>query len=438
MGIDQGTHSPHVLRKIVHAGSQNTSFAAGSENLHVLAGLNVPVKQVERLTKGIGRERVAEREAQVEAFLELPLMEKFAAPAHPPNLAVVSMDGGRLQILDRREPAADPSDVAPGAAPPTATPPVPSESHGQAEADQETHRHGHWREDKIGLLMTMTSEASNHDPCPMVPETFVNPLGIPKLVREIKRGVPAGEDGVAERAEDDPTSDLEECAEYIAPKVLVKSMVGSRVEGKRFGAILAAAAFARGFFGAGRKAYVADGAEVNWTIQRQWFSDFVPILDFIHALTYVFSAAMAGRGFRQGWEVYERWITLVWQGRVGEVIVELEQRQKEWGLPEAEESETSPRQVVADALRYLKNNQDRMKYDEYRRLGLPIVSSHVESTVKQFNRRVKGTEKFWSEPGAEALLQLRADYLSETGPMERYWQEREATATGRRVYRRSG
>lgn len=258
------------------------------------------------------------------------------------------------------------------------------------------------------------------------------------MVREIKRGVPAGEDGVAERAEDDPTSDLEECAEYIAPKVLVKSMVGSRVEGKRFGAILAAAAFARGFFGAGRKAYVADGAEVNWTIQRQWFSDFVPILDFIHALTYVFSAAMAGRGFRQGWEVYERWITLVWQGRVGEVIVELEQRQKEWGLPEAEESETSPRQVVADALRYLKNNQDRMKYDEYRRLGLPIVSSHVESTVKQFNRRVKGTEKFWSEPGAEALLQLRADYLSETGPMERYWQEREATATGRRVYRRSG
>jgi hypothetical protein len=25
------------------------------------------------------------------------------------------------------------------------------------------------------------------------------------------------------------------------------------------------------------------------------------------------------------------------------------------------------------------------------------------------NRRVKGSEKFWSEPGAEAILQLRAD-----------------------------
>jgi hypothetical protein len=163
----------------------------------------------------------------------------------------------------------------------------------------------------------------------------------------------------------------------------------------------------------------------------------VPIIDFIHVLSYVFAAATAGRPFGQGWAVYVRWIGLVWQGSVAEVITELERRQEELGLPTKDESETSPRRVVADTLRYLKNNQDRMKYDEYRRLGLPITSSHVESTVKQFNRRVKGTEKFWSEEGAEALLQLRADYLSETETMEKFWQEREATATGRRCYRRA-
>ena len=50
---------------------------------------------------------------------------------------------------------------------------------------------------------------------------------------------------------------------------------------------------------------------------------------------------------------------------------------------------------------------------------------------------MKGTEKFWSEEGAEAILQLRADYLSETKPMETFWQEREARATGRRCYRRA-
>ncbi len=190
---------------------------------------------------------------------------------------------------------------------------------------------------------------------------------------------------------------------------------GSRPQ--RFGEILAWAAWARGFAAAGRKAFVADGASANWTIHKQWFSDYVAILDFIHALSYVFAAAMAGQGFRTGWEAYTAWIQQVWSGRVEEVIAALEVRQSELGAPEEADGETSPRRVVAEALTYLRNNKDRMRYDEYRKAGLPITSSHMESTVKMFNRRVKGTEKFWSEEGAEAILQLRADHLSETEPL---------------------
>ena len=53
-----------------------------------------------------------------------------------------------------------------------------------------------------------------------------------------------------------------------------------------------------------------------------------------------------------------------------------------------------------------------MKYREYRLAGLPITSSHIESTIKQINKRVKGTEKFWNRPaGAEAILQVRAAAL---------------------------
>ena len=37
-----------------------------------------------------------------------------------------------------------------------------------------------------------------------------------------------------------------------------------------------------------------------------------------------------------------------------------------------------------------------------------MVSSYVESALKQFNYRVKGSEKFWTEQGAEEMLQLRA------------------------------
>jgi len=61
-----------------------------------------------------------------------------------------------------------------------------------------------------------------------------------------------------------------------------------------------------------------------------------------------------------------------------------------------------------------------MHYDAYRRQGLPIMTSAVESVIKLINRRVKGSEKYWSESGAEAILQLRADYLSETEIVSRF------------------
>jgi hypothetical protein len=58
-----------------------------------------------------------------------------------------------------------------------------------------------------------------------------------------------------------------------------------------------------------------------------------------------------------------------------------------------------------------------MDYPRYRKLGLPITSNVMESTVKQLNRRIKGTEEFWSEAGTEALLQMKADTLIDSDPL---------------------
>src|SRR5205823_1331381 len=124
----------------------------------------------------------------------------------------------------------------------------------------------------------------------------------------------------------------------------------------QFGPMVAAAAWALGFFAAPRQAFVADGAQNNGTLHRQLFSSFVPILDFIHGLSYVFASAMADRGFKEGWVVYERWIQWVWSGAVEQVIVELAERQGELGMPASDEPAGSPRAVVARALTYLQNN----------------------------------------------------------------------------------
>lgn len=409
-----------MLDKIVYAGVNNSSFEQGSKDLSKLAEVDVSAKQVERVCKRIGQERVDERNEAVAAFQALPLTERKAPPAGipAPELAVVGCDGGRLQILERS-----------GAK-------IEAEEANDAEAGRTKK---HWREDKIGVLQTMKSEVSASDPCPEIPECFVDPTRIIKLARELKKQSLPSEDAVQETAEPEVGVETlaENRAEWEPPEVLEKRFAGSRVRWPDFGPILATMAWTWGFFGATRKAFLGDGSDNNWTIWRNYFSSFVPILDFIHALSYVFASAMAGRKFTEGWSIYEQWIRWVWSGEVAQVIAALAQRQLELGKPEEEDGETSPRQIVAQALTYLQNHQSQMKYAEYRQQGLPITSSYVESAVKQFNQRVKGTEKFWSEEGAEAILQLRADHLSDDEPLERFWQTRQAEQTGQRPYRKA-
>ncbi len=65
-----------------------------------------------------------------------------------------------------------------------------------------------------------------------------------------------------------------------------------------------------------------------------------------------------------------------------------------------------------------------MDYPRYRREGLPVTSTIVESLIKQFNKRVKGTEQFWLEGGAEAILQVRAAYLSEDDRVGEFHEHR--------------
>ncbi len=63
-----------------------------------------------------------------------------------------------------------------------------------------------------------------------------------------------------------------------------------------FGSVLATAtaAWQRGFHAAPRKCFVADDSATNWGVWRKYFSHYTPIVDFVHAIIYVYAAAMAG------------------------------------------------------------------------------------------------------------------------------------------------
>lgn len=402
--------SPAVWQKMVYAGTQ-ASFEQAARDLAALAELEISDQRVWRATVHIGNERVQQRDEQTAAYQALSLPEQRASPVEQQPLAVcVEMDGGRMQIRERQAEQAD-----------------------EAQAKQKpSPRDGFWRETKVGCLTTLTREVHAQDPCPQLPATFLDPQKMAEISREIK-GFSGGEPTTSE-----PPAEAEPPPQDRPgrPQPLARSVVATCRSIEEFGPLLATAAWARGFSAALVKAFVADGAEANWSVWRRWFSEYVPILDFIHALCYVYAAAHAGRSAKEGWAVYGQWAQWTWAGQVQQVIAALEERLAELGEPAEGETESSPRAVVAKTLGYLRNQGSRMRYDEYRQAGLPITSSGVESTIKRINRRVKGSEKFWSR-GAEALLTLTADHLSDTPTLAHFWRDRHLRLTGMRCYQQA-
>jgi hypothetical protein len=434
LGIEVDANvSPGILKKMVYAGA-HAAFQQASSDLQELAEVNISVDRIRRATEKIGNERARQRNAEVQAWQKLTLPEQQQKPAslaadQVPQVACVQMDGGRLQIREgqsRDEQAADEqSDVVPAHV-----------SSGKTS----------WREDKVGICLSMTSEVSDVDPHPEIPRTFVDPERMNKLAREIKNagkkpaktGGPNDAELQAECAEVDAAlSAIEQEKQqlrYQPPKITSRDVVATRGDLNVFGPMLAALAWTLGFAAATRKAFLGDGSETNWSVWRRCFSHYTPILDFVHALCYVYHAAMAGLSAEIAWSTYCRWAQWIWSGDAWKVIAELEIRLRELGGPPSKDDDTSPQAKVAETLRYLRNQQSRMKYDEYRRQGLPITSSHIESTIKQINRRVKGTEKFWLETGAEALLQLTAHYISDNSRLADFWKQRQLNSTGQRQY----
>lgn len=59
-------------------------------------------------------------------------------------------------------------------------------------------------------------------------------------------------------------------------------------------------------------------------------------------------------------------------------------------------------------------------------VGWPIGSGPTEAGVKQFNKRVKGTDQFWTRQGVEPIFALRELWMDQDGRWERYWATRSA------------
>jgi hypothetical protein len=159
--------------------------------------------------------------------------------------------------------------------------------------------------------------------------------------------------------------------------------------------------------------FAADGAPWIWK-RLDWVTERVgldpkrvaEVLDWCHGVHHL-SAALAALPLVQDrrLELYRRLRALLKKGSARVAIKEL----KTLATGHADDS------PVWREIRYLIKHCEagRMRYQYFRRRGVPLGSGAIESTIRRvINLRLKGNGTYWTEDNAEATLQLRAAVIS--------------------------
>ena len=151
--------------------------------------------------------------------------------------------------------------------------------------------------------------------------------------------------------------------------------------------------------------------KVAATFQRiELVLDLLHVLEKLWAVSYVFHP----EGSPEAREFVKERILRILRGEVSQVVKGLRQMATKRKL------KGQRRATVLAVAAYYYRNRARMRYDSYLRKGYPIASSSVEGACKNLVKdRMERSGMRWTLPMAEAVLRLRAVYLSEH--FEHYW-----------------
>jgi hypothetical protein len=341
----------------------------GFDEAHKVITKSLPVKmtprQVWEQAERVGADIVGRRESEVKEMLE---GRPPAPPKNAPDLLVISPDGGRIQ--DRSRPAGD-----------------------------------RWCEYKATVVYRVARDEGAR-------------TGLrPDPQEKPHWRYAAGADGFSRAGAGEKT--------YWDPRPEVKTFTASTETVERFPLDVELEAKRRGMMRARTVAFVGDGGEFVWRTAREVAEDrkslareTFEILDIIHASSHLVDAAKAAFGSgEEGAEWLNARSAELWRGDAEELVWALEEKAAEFGPRGAD----GAARTVWNARDYFEAHRERIRYDTFRRHGLPLTSTHIESGIKQANRRVKGSEKQWLLHHAEEMLALRCSALSQDGRWDDYF-----------------
>jgi hypothetical protein len=145
--------------------------------------------------------------------------------------------------------------------------------------------------------------------------------------------------------------------------------------------------------------------------------EIVLVLDFIHALGYLWKAAWSF--FEHGDPEAGKWVRerarRLLEGRSSDVAGGIRRSATKRGLPAAR------RKGADECANYLIAKRKMLHYETYLPQGLPIASGVIEGACRHLvEDRLGITGARWTVPGAEAVLRLRA--LRSSGDFQEYWR----------------
>lgn len=170
-----------------------------------------------------------------------------------------------------------------------------------------------------------------------------------------------------------------------------------------------------------------DGEPCLWDAKQEHYGEkVVEILDILHVTPKLWQAAhlFCKEGSDEAREFVRQRVQRVLSGEVKGVLKGLRRLGTMRGLSGKKKKDL---QKISG---YLSNNATRMHYDEYLKKGYPIASGVIEGACRHYIKdRMERAGMRWSRKGAQAMLDVRSEYLN--GDWKAFHQFRIARDTQR-------